>query len=78
MVSKPQTLTGFAPISEIRRLRDNVNWGKLKFRERDFETYFEETPEWQEEAQLHYGNIKHDIERQISLGIGFVGLGEGN
>ena len=50
-------------------------WKGLKFKERDLETYGEDTQEWKE-AQVHYGNIKKDLEREISLGIGFVGSGE--
>ena len=48
---------------------------ELKFEESDLETYGEETQEWQE-WQLHYENIKRNIERKISLRIGFVGLRE--
>ena len=43
---------------------------ELKFKERDLETYGEETQDWKE-ALLHYGNIKRNIEGQIILVIGF-------
>ena len=49
--------------------------GELTLNERDLETYGEEAQEWKE-AQLHYENVKRNIERQISLGIGFVELGD--
>ena len=48
---------GFATISEIRRVGDNLAWWGLKFAVRDIETYGGETQEWGA-AQLHYGILR--------------------
>ena len=39
------------------------------------ESYGEDTQEWGE-AKLRYGKIRENLGKQISLGIGFVGLSE--
>ena len=38
-------------------------WKELTPKERDLETYGGETKEWKE-AQLHYGNVTHNLERK--------------